>query len=182
MFLCCNYVDWFLPSATKLRRLCFYRCVSVHRGVLSQYALQVVSQYALQQVSKGDSIPVCITGGIPVCFAAGLQGGCYPSMHCRWYPSMPCSMSLGGACAGGGACSGRAYSRGACSGRCGLLLWSSVMAFCLVAFWLKVAFWYGILGPPQKAITEGTTPEGHNRRPLSTRRPPSIRRHQTRRP
>ena len=22
-----------LPSATKLRRLCFYRCVSVHRGV-----------------------------------------------------------------------------------------------------------------------------------------------------
>ena len=23
----------FLPSATKLRRLCFYRCLSVHRGV-----------------------------------------------------------------------------------------------------------------------------------------------------
>ena len=22
----------FLPSATKLRRLCFYRCLSVHRG------------------------------------------------------------------------------------------------------------------------------------------------------
>ena len=23
---------WFLPSPTKLRRLCFYRCMSVHRG------------------------------------------------------------------------------------------------------------------------------------------------------
>ena len=34
----------------SLRRLCFYRCVSVHRGgVLSQHALQVVSQHALQQ-------------------------------------------------------------------------------------------------------------------------------------
>ena len=68
----------FLPSATKFRRLCFYRCVSVHGGggggwypsmpyrwypsmpcsrtmggVLSQHALQVVSQHALQQVSRG---------------------------------------------------------------------------------------------------------------------------------
>ena len=25
-----------LPSATKLRRLCFYRCVSIHRGVPAQ--------------------------------------------------------------------------------------------------------------------------------------------------
>ena len=40
----------------SLRRLCFYRCLSVHRGgrgVLSQHALQVVSHHALQQVSWG---------------------------------------------------------------------------------------------------------------------------------
>ena len=43
-----------LPSATKLRRLCFYRCVSVHRG---------------------GGIPACLAGGIPACLAAGLQGG-----------------------------------------------------------------------------------------------------------
>ena len=28
-----GYKSTFLPSATKLRRLCFYTCVSVHRGV-----------------------------------------------------------------------------------------------------------------------------------------------------
>ena len=65
-----------LPSATKLRRLCFYRCVSVHGGgggipaclaaglqggVLSQHALQVVSQHPLQQVSREGSAP----GGVP---------------------------------------------------------------------------------------------------------------------
>ena len=44
----------YLPSATKLRRLCFYRCVCVHGGggVVSQHALQVVSQHALLQVSR----------------------------------------------------------------------------------------------------------------------------------
>ena len=62
-----------LPSATKLRRLCFYRCVSVHRGVClvwgvcSQGGLlgggcllwegsapgRVVSQYALRQTPHG---------------------------------------------------------------------------------------------------------------------------------
>ena len=79
-----------LPSATKLRRLCFYRCVSVHRGgavsqhaiqqvsggqgVLSQYALQVVSQHALQQVSgevclQGLFIPfACIGSSDPIIF------------------------------------------------------------------------------------------------------------------
>ena len=30
---------WFLPSATKLRRLCFYTCLSVHRGGLPQCML-----------------------------------------------------------------------------------------------------------------------------------------------
>ena len=77
-----------------------------------------------------------------------LTGGCYSNIHCRWYPSMPCSRShRGGACSGGVPA----------PGRCGLLLWPSVMVFCyalllwpsvLVAFWLKVAFY-------QKAITEG---------------------------
>ena len=57
-------------------------CHSVHRGVLSQHALQVVSPHALQ----GSAIPTCIAGGIPACLA----GRCYPNMHCRWYPSMPC--------------------------------------------------------------------------------------------
>ena len=48
--------DGSLPSATMLRRLCFYRCLSVHGGV-SQHALQVVSQHALQQVSRGVFAP-----------------------------------------------------------------------------------------------------------------------------
>ena len=61
----------------------------------------VLSQHALQVVSQHALQQVS-------------RGGCYPSMHCRWYPSMPCSRSLGGACSQGG---------------CGLLLWSSGMAF-----------------------------------------------------
>ena len=61
-----------LPSATKLRRLCFYRCVSVHRGAVSQHTMQVVSKHALQQVSggvvsqhalKGEGVPAL--GGVP---------------------------------------------------------------------------------------------------------------------
>ena len=54
-----------LPSATKLRRLCFYRCVSVH---------------------KGGAITACIAVGIPAWLAAGLQGrgDGYPSMPCRF--------------------------------------------------------------------------------------------------
>ena len=47
--------DGSLPSATKLRRLCFYRCLSVHGG--------------------GGGIPARLAGGIPACIAAGLQGG-----------------------------------------------------------------------------------------------------------
>ena len=79
----------FLPSATKLLRLCFYRCVSVHRGV--------VSQHALQQVSRGGAIPACIAGDIPACLAKGLQGvpglrgfggsaprGCVPGLGDAW--------------------------------------------------------------------------------------------------
>ena len=54
-------MHWFFTARKcSLRRLYFYRCVSVHGGLLSQHALQVVSQHALQQVSRG-----------------------YPSMPCR---------------------------------------------------------------------------------------------------
>ena len=47
----------FLPPATKLGLGYVFTCVcdSVHRGVVSQHALQVISQYALQQVSTGVS-------------------------------------------------------------------------------------------------------------------------------
>ena len=40
-----------LPSATKLRRLCLYTCLSFcsQGGVVPQHALQVVSEHALQQ-------------------------------------------------------------------------------------------------------------------------------------
>ena len=37
-------------------------CHSIHRGVVSQYALHVVSQHALQQVSWGGGIPACLAG------------------------------------------------------------------------------------------------------------------------
>ena len=79
-----------LPSATKLRRLCFYTCLSVilFGGGAIQHALQVVSH---------PSMP-CSRGCV-----------CYPSMHCRLYPSMPWSE---GVCPGGGACFGGACSRG----------------------------------------------------------------------
>ena len=63
----------FLPSATKLRRLCFYRCLSVHRGVVSQHALQ-----------EGGAISACIAGGIPACLATGLQGGAWSRRGLLW--------------------------------------------------------------------------------------------------
>ena len=62
----------------KLRRLCFYRCLSVNKGGVSQHALQVVSQHALQQVSRGCAIPAFIAGAIPACLATDLQGGLLP--------------------------------------------------------------------------------------------------------
>ena len=45
-----SYIECFLVTFHKrsLRRLCFYTCLSVHRGLASQPALQVVSQHALQ--------------------------------------------------------------------------------------------------------------------------------------
>ena len=65
-----------LPPTTKLGQgyVFTHVCDSVHRGVLSQHALQQVS-----------------------------RGVCYSSIHCRWYPSMPCSRPpKGGSCSGGG--------------------------------------------------------------------------------
>ena len=63
----------------------------------------------------------------------------------------------------------------------GLLVWPSGKEFwcSVMAFWLKgvsVRRDPSTRRPYQKAITDHFQPEGHNRRPLSTRRPPSIRR------
>ena len=68
-----------LPSATKLRRLCFYRCVSVHRGG-----------------GGGGWYPSMPCRWYPSMPCSRSRGVCYPSMHCRWYPSMPCNRSQGG--------------------------------------------------------------------------------------
>ena len=59
-----NSDSLFLPPATKLGQgyVFTHVCDSIHRGMVSQHALQAVSKHALQQVSKGG-----------------------------WYPSMPCS-------------------------------------------------------------------------------------------
>ena len=93
-----------LPFATKLRRLCFYTCLSVilltggrcaipaciaAGGVLSQHALQVVSQHALQQGGGGVLSQHALQWG--VCSWGGLLQG--------WG-----GLLLGGAC-----------SRGVCS-------------------------------------------------------------------
>ena len=60
----------FLPPATKLGLGYVFTCVcdSVHRGVVSQHALQVISQHALQQVSRAG-ISACLAG-----FQAHTQG------------------------------------------------------------------------------------------------------------
>ena len=93
---------YFLPSATKLRRLCFYTCLSVilftGGGVLSQHALQVVSKHALQ---LRGAIPACIAGGIPTCIAVG--GGVL-SQHALQVVSQH-ALQQGGGSAPGGACS-----------------------------------------------------------------------------
>ena len=73
----------FTARKRSLRRLCFHKCLSVHRGgvcVVSQHTLQVVSQHALQ-VSRGGSV--------------------YPSMPCR-FPGPHPKGSLWGLAGGGG--------------------------------------------------------------------------------
>ena len=64
-----------LPSATKLRKLCFYTCLSF--------------------CSQGGAIPACIAGGMTASLAAGLQGGLLQGDAC----------SRGGDCSWGGSCS-----------------------------------------------------------------------------
>ena len=60
--------DVFLPSATKLRRLCFTGvCLSTGGGGWCMPCLAAGLQ--------GGAIPACIAGGIPACLATGLQGG-----------------------------------------------------------------------------------------------------------
>ena len=58
---------YLLPSASKLRRLCFYTCLwfcsQGGGGVLSQHALQVVSQHALQQGDACSWGCACSRGG-----------------------------------------------------------------------------------------------------------------------
>ena len=84
----------YLPSATKLRSLCFYTslwfCSRGGGGVLSQHALQVVSQHALQQGGSAPRGVPALGGGVPV-----------PGGVCSW--GVP---ALGGVCSWGGACSG----------------------------------------------------------------------------
>ena len=62
-------------------------CHSVHRGVLSQHALQVVSQHALQQVSGGGlwypSMPCRFPGPHPRGKLRGIRPGGSPGPHPR---------------------------------------------------------------------------------------------------
>ena len=78
-----------LPSATKLRRLCFCTCLSVilfTGGVC--YPSMYCRWYPSMPCSRGVcAIPACIAGGIPACLAAG---GC---------------LLLGGVCSCRSACS-----------------------------------------------------------------------------
>ena len=58
---CIQLYGIFTARKRILRRLCFYTCVSVHRGL--------------------GGIPACIAGGISACLAAGLRGRGVVSQH-----------------------------------------------------------------------------------------------------
>ena len=75
---------FFTARKSSLRRLCFYRCVSVH-SVVSQNALQVASQYALQQVSGGryPSMPCKFPDPHPRVKLRGIWPGGSPGPHPR---------------------------------------------------------------------------------------------------
>ena len=85
----------FITAATKLRKLCFYTCLSV-----------------ILFIGGGEwcTIPACIAGGIPACLAAGLQGVPAPGGYLiRGLPALRgfacsrgCLLGGGGACSGGG--------------------------------------------------------------------------------
>ena len=92
-------------------------------------------------IGGGGAIPACIAGDIPACLAAGLQKG----------GSAPGGISAPGGCLlwGVAFCHGlllcpsvMAFWFGGLLIEGGHLVWSSG----LVAFWLKVAIWYGLLG------------------------------------
>ena len=87
-----GHVAFIVNCSTKLRRLCFYTCLSFcSQGVLSQHALQVVSQHALQQVSRG----VSAQGGF--CSGGAYSGG---GVLLRGVPARGGS-ALGGVCSRG---------------------------------------------------------------------------------
>ena len=169
-----------LPSATKLRWLCFYRCVSVHGGGGGCYPSMHCCWYPSMPCSRSQGqagIPTCHTqggslggsvGGSPGPHPRGKFGGC---------------VCLGGVPAWGGACSrGCLLQGGAAPGGvalcCGLLVCPSVMAFWFGGLLIEggLLVWSSGGGKPfnQKAITEDTTPEGHT--------PEGLTRSHTRRP
>ena len=134
----------------------------------------------------GDgAIPACIAGGIPACLAAGLQGRVVSQHALQISRPTPKGEVYGDLCRGvsrstpkGDLSGGVPAPRGGCSQGVpaprweGGLVWPSVVVFCyglllwpsgLVAFRLKVAFWYGFFGGGGQKVT---TPEGHH-----TRRP-----------
>ena len=99
-----------------------------------------------QRLSNGSTSVILLTGG-------GVL-----SQHALQVVSQPALQQVSrGVCSGGGVSAPRGVSAP------GVCVWPSVVVFCyallwpsgLVAFWLRAAFWYGLLGGP----------EGHNRRP-----------------
>ena len=85
-------VPLLLPSTTKLRRLCFYRCVSVHGG--GWYPSMPCRWYPSMPCSRslgggGCAIPACIAGGTPACLATSLQGGVCSWGVCSWGDLLP---------------------------------------------------------------------------------------------
>ena len=102
----------FLPSATKLRRLCFYTCLSFCPregwGVVSQHALQVVSQHALQQGGA-------CSRRVPALGGCLLLGGLLGGVCSQWGGA--CSRGMGGSAPGWGVCGDPPKADGYCCGR-----------------------------------------------------------------
>ena len=107
-------INVFLPSATKLRRLCFHRRVSVHRGVWS-WGGACSRGWCLLPGGSGPKGGVPDLGG---CLLWGLRsrgvpppGVCGLGVACSlggWSQGVP---ALGGRCGLGGACSGGMVSQ-----------------------------------------------------------------------
>ena len=174
----CISTDYIVITAHKcsLRRLCFYRCVSVHGGgVLSQHALQVVSQHALQQgglLQGGVWSRGCLVGGSPPGQSPWgvLLLGVWTSVVAFWFGGLLlkvafcCGLLVWSFCWRWPSVVDFWFGP---SAEGGLLLWTSVMDFWFGTFCWRgpsgMVFWRGAKRPHQKA----TTPEGHH-----TRRPP----------